>query len=194
MQPNSVIGAIVLTALGFSTSKLSATDPIPVGEAAPNFQVTSTEGKEWTLESFEEAKVIVVCFTSNSCPVARSYEERFNEFSLAYGEKGVEFVAINCDPNEIADGATKAAAERNLVYRYAVDAQGESAKEYGATVTPQIFVIDKERKVAYTGPFDDDLSAPKSHYVRDAVTSLLAGKRPTIKTRRPFGCRIKLKR
>ena len=175
-------------------ASLDAAEPVAVGEEAPDFKAVSVDGAELTLKSFRSADILVVCFTCNGCPVANAYEDRFAEFAAEYKIKGVEFVAINCDFNEIQKGAAKEAAAKELEYPYLVDESGKSARAYGATVTPQLFVLDKDRKVAFTGPFDDDMSSPKSHFVRDAVESLLSGQAPVITSKRPFGCRIKLKR
>ena len=74
-------------------------EEIAVGEKAPDFKVKATDGKEYTLESFKDAKAIIVTFTCNNCPVAVAYEDRFIAFAKKYKEKGVVFLAINCVSN-----------------------------------------------------------------------------------------------
>lgn len=182
--------ALSLTTL----APLSAAEPVSVGEAAPDFNVQTLEGKQISLDHFKGAKVVVVCFTCNGCPVAKSYEDRFGKFVADYKLQGVEFVAINCDFKEVTGGVSEQIANKKLGYTYTFDESGQSARDYGAQVTPQIFVLDQERKLAYMGPFDDDMNDPKVMFVRDAVDALLGGDAPKITTKRPFGCRIKLKR
>ncbi|HVW02916.1 MAG TPA: redoxin, partial [Planctomycetaceae bacterium] len=65
-------------------------------------------------------------------------------------------------------------------------------KAYGATVTPQVFLLDAQRKVVYMGAFDDHLEADKvtEHYLRDAVEALLAGKEIEVGETLPQGCPI----
>jgi hypothetical protein len=73
------------------------------------------------------------------------------------------------------------------------DKTGESATAYGARVTPHIFVLDKNRKVAYVGSFDDKQVSPTKNYVNDAVDALLAGKKVEFTNSKAFGCGIQNK-
>lgn len=173
---------------------LSAAEPVSVGDAAPDFKVLTLEGKQISLDHFSDAKVVVVCFTCNACPVAKSYETRLRKFAAEYKVKGVELVAINCDFKEVMGGVAKHIKGKNLGYTYALDESGKSARDYGAQVTPQLFVLDQNRKLAYMGPFDDDMSKPTITFVPDAVDAVLGGDQPSVTSKRPFGCRIKLKR
>ena len=65
-------------------------------------------------------------------------------------------------------------------------------KAYGATNTPQFFVLDKERKIRYTGAMDDNMKADKvtKHYLDDAVTSALKGEAPKVPETKPMGCGV----
>lgn len=171
-----------------------AADPVAVGDAAPDFNAIGPGDAKVNLATFAEAKVVVVVFTCNSCPVAQAYEPRFVQFVKDFEEKGVKFVAINCNSNENLQSIEQRIADSGLNYSYVSDATGQAARDFGASVTPQIFVLDGERKVAFTGPFDDDMAAPGTNYVRDAVSALLEGRQPEVTSARPFGCRIKLAR
>src|SRR6186713_1908909 len=68
------------------------------GEAGPDFKAKGVDGKEYKLS--KDAKVTVLCFTCNRCPVAIAYEDRFIELAKKYHGKGVEFVAINVNSGE----------------------------------------------------------------------------------------------
>ena len=72
------------------------------------------------------------------------------------------------------------AHQKGFDFPYLSDSTQEVGKAYGATVTPQLFVLDRERNIAYMGKFDDDIEPEKAQrsYVRDAVHALLDGKRP----------------
>jgi len=70
------------------------------------------------------------------------------------------------------------------------DKSGKLATEYGARVTPHIFVLDQSRNVAYVGAFDDDDKKPTQNYVKDAVDSLLSGKKVETTKTKAFGCGI----
>ena len=85
---------------------------LEIGAKAPTFAgLPGVDGKECSLDGMKDAKAIVVCFTCNKCPVAVAYEDRFVEFQKKYGEKGVKFVAINCNKNSESLEVMKTRAE-----------------------------------------------------------------------------------
>ena len=192
MTKSSVWGCVGLMVVLGGISTLRA-EELKVGDKAPNFKAESTEGKVLTLGDFKDAKVLIVCFTCNECPVAAAYEDRFIEFNKKYREKDVRFVGINVNVTEDLKAMKKRAEEKSLNYPYAYDGSGKSAEAYGAKVTPHLFVIDSAGVVAYIGSFDDDMAADKAkkHFVADAVDAVLAGKMPETTTNEAFGCTIK---
>ena len=169
--------------------KLSAGDAAPVWKDLPG-----VDGKIHSLADLKEAKAVVVIFTCNHCPVASGYKERFLQFVKDYQARDVTLIAISCSrlPADSLEKMKLRSKESNFNFAYLQDLSQQSAKEYGATVTPQAFVLDGERKVAYLGAFDDSMDSKKveTHYVRDAVDAVLAGRKVEIKESRPFGCGI----
>jgi peroxiredoxin len=165
---------------------------LEIGAKAPEFKaLPGVDGKEYSLGEMKDAKVVVVCFTCNNCPVAVAYEDRFVEFSKKYGNKGVKFVAINANRRTEDLAAMKTRAEeKGFNFPYTFDKSGKLATEYGARVTPHIFVLDQNRSVAYVGAFDDDQKNPSKQYVADAVDALLAGKKVETTKTKAVGCGI----
>jgi peroxiredoxin len=165
---------------------------LEIGAKAPEFKaLPGVDGKEYSLGEMKDAKVVVVCFTCNNCPVAVAYEDRFVEFSKKYGNKGVKFVAINANRRTEDLAAMKTRAEeKGFNFPYTFDKSGKLATEYGARVTPHIFVLDQNRNVAYVGAFDDDQKNPSKQYVADAVDALLAGKKVETTKTKALGCMI----
>jgi peroxiredoxin len=165
---------------------------LEIGAKAPEFKnLPGVDGKEYSLGEMKDAKVVVVCFTCNICPVAVAYEDRFVEFTKEYGNKGVKFVAINANKRTEDLPAMKTRAEeKGFNFPYVFDKSGKLATEYGARVTPHIFVLDQNRNVAYVGAFDDKQNGPTKHYVADAVDALLAGKKVQTTHSKAFGCGI----
>ncbi len=165
---------------------------LEIGAKAPTFKaLPGVDGKEYSLDAMKDAKAIVVCFTCNQCPVAVAYEDRFVEFQKKYAGKGVKFVAINANKasEDLAVMKTRA-EEKGFNFPYVFDQSGKLATEYGARVTPHIFVLDQNRHVAYVGAFDDDQNKPTKHYVADAVDALLAGKKVETTKTKAVGCGI----
>ena len=182
----SLLAAVALTV---AAAPAFAADP---GEKAPDFKgLKGVDGKELSLSDLKDAKAVVVCFTCNICPVSVAYEDRFVEFTKKYKDKGVAFVAINCNTKTEDLAAMKTRAEdKGFNFPYVFDESGKVATEYGARVTPHIFVLDQNRSVAYVGAFDDDQNKPTKAFVKDAVDALLAGKKVETTKSKAFGCGI----
>ncbi|MBI5757557.1 MAG: thioredoxin family protein [Planctomycetales bacterium] len=168
---------------------------VRIGKAAPSFEkLPGIDGRNHSLAEYREAKILVVVFTCNRCPVAKAYEPRFRDFHAKFKARGVECVAINVGEGvdeELGKMQTRA-REQNLGFPYLKDASQATARSYGATVTPHLFVLDAERRIAYMGAFDDNLSAAEveKHFATEAVESLLAGKQPTPRETLQRGCAI----
>lgn len=168
-------------------------DGVKIGDAAPDFQAQTVDGKTLTLADAKGSKVTVITFMSYTCPVAAAYEDRLVAFVKQYEHKGVAFFALNVNVTEDLQGMKAQAEKQRFNFPYAYDASGKSATAYGARVTPHVFIVDQDGKIAYVGAFDDNMSSDKvTHkYVADAVDALLAGQRPLVAETKAFGCSIK---
>jgi hypothetical protein len=111
----------------------------------------------------------------------------------------VAFIAINCDIVSVEDENLKTmkarAEEKKYNFPYVIDPTGKLADDYTAKATPHLFVFDAQRKLQYSGAFDDKQKLEKvtKHYVADAVDALLAGKTPSLAKTKAFGCGIRNK-
>lgn len=168
---------------------------VEIGQSAPKFiGLTGIDGKTHSLDDYKSAKLIVIAFTCNHCPVAQLYEDRFIRFARAQKKRGVVFIAISSSllPPDSLEKMRERATQKGFEFPYFSDPTQEIGKAYGATVTPQLFVLDRERNIAYMGKFDDDIEPEKAQrsYVREAVHALLDGKRPDPSETRATGCGI----
>ena len=192
--------AICVLSLGpGSTSAAKFNKKVDIGDQASAWKdLQGTDGKMHSLEDYKKADVLVIAFTCNHCPVANAYEARFNKLMEDFGDKKVQFIAISVSDNAVdsLDNMKQRAKEKGYKFDYLQDLSQESARAYGATVTPHLFVLDKDRKIAYMGAFDDSMNPAQveKNYVRDAVEALIAGKLPEIKESLQFGCGIQYKR
>jgi peroxiredoxin len=169
---------------------------ISVGEKAPDFSgLPGTDDKKHGLDQLKRAKAVVVVFTCNHCPVAQAYEDRLVALQKEFRKQGVRFVAICANPDE-ADQLEKMkerAESKKFNFPYVRDDDQKIGRAYGAAVTPHVFLLDKDRKIAYMGSVDDNQDAEKvsKHYLKDAIDAVLAGKSPETTETRQFGCGIK---
>ena len=208
MKSLRIVGFCV--SLGVLLTVVSSCMAAPdIGQKSPGFSgLVGVDGKEHGLDDYAEAKAVVVVFTCNHCPVAKAYEDRLIALQGDYEAKGVQVVAINPNsPKKVPQDSLEKMKERAageglgdwrktdepFNFPYLVDATQEVAKAYGATCTPHVFVLDKDRNVAYAGAVDDSMAPDKvkQHFLRDALDAILDGKQPEKAVTKQFGCGIK---
>jgi peroxiredoxin len=172
---------------------------LQLGQAAPDFNLPGVDGKNYSLASFRDAKLLVVVFSCNHCPYVIGSEDRMIAFANDYKPRGVAMVAINSNetqdhPTDSFEHMKQRAAEKRFPFAYVRDDSQEVALAYGALRTPHYYVFDAERKLRYTGRMDDNPRTPgkeTTRELRDAVDALLAGRKPPVEVTNPIGCNVK---
>ena len=182
---------------------------LAIGAPAPDFNLPATDGNNYSLQDFKDAKVLAVVFICNHCPTSQAYERRLINLTQEYAAKGVRFVAIS--PNapsalridelgysDVGDGfddMKKRARDAGYNFPYLYDGEKETAsKQYGPVSTPHIFIFDQQRRLRYNGRIDDQENPAKTPHnfdARNAIDALLAGKEPPVAVTKTFGCSIK---
>jgi peroxiredoxin len=170
---------------------------ITVGQKAPDFSgipaVANGEDASVSLSDLKE-EVVVVVFLANHCPVVTMYEDRLIDFTNDYKNKSVKVVglAVSSSPIDKLPAIKEYMKKNKGTYVYGYDETQDVGRAYGATNTPQFFVLDKERKIRYTGALDDNRREDKvtKTYVRDAVDALLKGESPKVEETRADGCGV----
>lgn len=186
-------------------------EPLAIGQTAPDFQLPGVDGKQYTLESFSDAKVLMVVFTANHCPTAQAYEEKLNRMSSSYSPDQMQLVAVSSnhpdavcleelgysDLGDTFEDMKVRAADRDFNFPYLYDGETqEMALAYGATATPHVFIFDDSRKLRYRGRIDDTedpYREPGAQDARNAIEALLGGGPVPVETTRAFGCSMKWK-
>ena len=133
---------------------------LEVGKKARDFSLPGTDGKTYTLASFADVPLRVVCFTCNHCPYVVGNESREKQFVETYRGKGVGYVAINSNETELHptddfEHMKVRAATLGFTWPYLCDATQAAAKAYGAIKTPHFYLFDKERVLRYVGRLDN---------------------------------------
>jgi len=193
-----------------SKSQIDHTEPITlkIDQDALPFNLKGTDGKFYTLNSFSQAKVLVIIFSANHCPTAQAYEDRIIAITRDYQSKGVEVVVISSNSNEALNlselGYTDLgdtyeemiirAKEKKYNFPYLYDSDDQkTALAYGPVATPHAFVFDSARKLKYEGRIDakEKPGSGKGEDLRNAIDAVLDGKNPNPSTTKVFGCSMK---
>ncbi|HYW80577.1 MAG TPA: redoxin domain-containing protein [Thermoguttaceae bacterium] len=199
--------AIFLSSVSTGLAAPKEVQFLPIGAAAPDFDLPGVDDKNHKLADFADAKVLVVVFTCNHCPTAQAYEDRLIKLHADYKDRGVALVAIS--PNDpkalrldelgytdvgdsLADMKIRA-KDRGFTFPYLYDGEKQDVSAaYGVQATPHVFIFDAERKLRYAGRIDDsDVGEVRSHDARNAIEAMLAGKPVPIERTRTFGCSTK---
>ena len=174
---------------------------IPLGSPAPHFELPDTvTGKPVALEDLAGKPALVVAFLCNHCPYVQHMLDGFIAFAREYGPRGVGIVAISSNdvsshPADSPAEMAKLAKAKGFPFPYLFDASQDVARAYEAACTPDLYLFDRERKLAYRGQFDG--SRPGSRQpvtgddLRAATDALLAGKTVPAKQIPSMGCSIK---
>jgi thiol-disulfide isomerase/thioredoxin len=175
---------------------------LELGTPAPAFALPDTEGRTWCLDDFGQAKALLVMFICNHCPFVKHVRPALAQLGRDYEAEELAVVAINANDAERYphDGPEAMKAERadaGYAFPYLYDASQSTAKAYRAACTPDFFLFDAGRRLAYRGQFD--ASRPGNAVpvtgadLRGAIDALLAG-RPVGEPQVPsIGCNIKWK-
>ncbi|MFM8179604.1 MAG: thioredoxin family protein [Candidatus Kapaibacterium sp.] len=173
-----------------------------VGDVAADFSLKNIDGTDLGMASRSDVKGYIVVFTCNHCPYSVAYEDRIIGLHNTFAPKGYPVIAINPNDTNIVPDDSYAnmitrAAEKKFPFPYLIDPTQQTAKAFGATRTPHVFVVEKQSKghvVRYIGAIDDNAESAeqaKKHYVADAVHALLSGAAPSPETVKAVGCGIK---
>lgn len=190
---------ILTIALILTTSVLSA--QYKIGDKVTDFSLKGTDGKMHSIATDKGEKGTVIVFTCNHCPFAVLYQDRIIALQKKYKKKGVNLIAINPNDPEVvpADSYEKMivrAKEKGFNFPYLFDKGQKIYPTYGASRTPEVYLLDSKNILQYMGAIDDnsrDADNVDEHYLANAIDNLLAGKKITTTQTKAIGCSIKTK-
>jgi peroxiredoxin len=177
---------------------------VRVGDAAPDFTVTDSNGKMHKLSEYR-GKYVVLEWTNNGCPYTQKHYESGNMQTLQkdWTAKGVVWLTV-LSSAQGEQGYMTAAQENAYMGKEKaaptaalLDPTGMIGHEYSARTTPHMFVIDPSGKLIYAGAIDDhpttdvaDVKVSKN-YVSAALTEAMSGQQVATSSTRPYGCSVK---
>jgi len=199
--------ALIIAARSPSSLLAADTVAMPLGPKSLqfDFSLPSASGETVDLKAPSESRLRVVCFVGCDCPVAKLYAPRLKSLAQQFAGQGVEFVAINSNPQDSIAKLAQYAKDHGLddssiSFPMLKDHDGQVALRFGATRTPEVFVIDSLGQVMYQGRIDDQYrpgvvtDQPTRDDLRIAIEEFLAGKMVSVATTAAAGCRIAKRR
>ncbi len=174
---------------------------VALGTPCPDFRLRSVEGATVSRDDFRDKPALVVMFICNHCPYVQAVEDRLITLARDYASKGVQVVGVcSNDPTHYPDDAPPKLLARwrakGYGFPYLVDEAQDVARAFDAVCTPDIYVYDRARRLAYHGRIDDswkDAAAVTRHELRAALDAVLAGQAPSREQLPSLGCSIKWK-
>ncbi len=196
MKLFALTAALILSSTAWSAAK--------VGEKAPDFTLTASDGSKVTLSQLA-GKTVVLEWLNHECPfVVKHYGTgNMQKLQKTYTDKGVVWLSVNSSA-EGKEGYSDAKHTQELSKEHKskathvlIDSAGTVGKLYGSKTTPHMYVIDAKGTLVYNGAIDDKAStkdadvATAKNYVSAALDETLAGKPITVSTSKPYGCGVK---
>lgn len=176
--------------------------PYDLGDAVLDFELVGVSEEMVKLSEVAGDKGVILIFSCNECPYVHKYEQRMIDLHKSYAPKGWPVVAISSNDAARMKGNSyknmkRRAKEMDFPFEYVYDKNQEQLRRFGATKTPEVFLLQKkgdQLMLAYTGAIDDN---PKSaegveaKYVEDAIAALEAGQEVSVKKTKAIGCGVR---
>lgn len=172
---------------------------LPLGTPLPRFRLSDPSGRVVSSEDFADSPLLVMILC-NHCPYVKHVADGVARFARDYSAKGLAMVAINANdaeayPDDAPPRMAEEAKRRGYVFPYLYDESQAVAKALGAACTPEFYLFDRTRRLAYRGRFDG--STPGNDVpvtgdeLRAAADAVLAGRSAPAEQRPSVGCSIK---
>ena len=178
------------------------------GDKAPlsDMKMTNIDGQQWSLVDIAGENGTLVIFGCNTCPFVvgregrtEGWEGRYNEVAGFARENGIGSVLVNSNEakrkgDDSLEEMKMHAREAGYILPYVVDEGHKLADAFGARTTPHVYLFDSEFRLVYRGAIDDNVdsaSEVKDTYLKDAIESMMIGKRVKPAVTKAIGCSIK---
>lgn len=174
---------------------------LPLGTPAPDFSLPDTvSGRSLGLHQLASDRATLVMFVCNHCPYVKHVNPELVRLARDYQPRGVAFIAISSNdvetyPEDAPERMAVVAAEEGYSFPYLYDRDQSVARAYDAACTPDFYLFDGQRRLAYRGRLDG--STPRNGQpltgaeLRAALEAVLGG-RPVATEQQPsLGCGIK---
>ncbi len=171
-----------------------------IGDKVEDFTLRNVDGRWLSLSEYAaQQQGVVIVFTCLHCPYAELYEDRIIHLHRKYAPQGYPVLAINPTsprlfPEDTFENMRKRAKEKRYPFPYLQDSAQVVLANFGASRTPQVYLMDKNWVVRYIGTVDDNAENPRAvrnHHLENAIQALMRGERPSPEITQSIGCPIR---
>jgi len=173
------------------------------GDKAPSFTLPTTGGNV-SLSDYTGKWVVLEWFNPN-CPFVRKFygPGYLQKWQKEWAEKGVNWILVSSShaghPDHVAVADIPAVLTKLKIdsAKLLIDETGAVGKAYGATNTPQVFLISPEGVIVYQGAIDDRRTSDPSdvplakNFLLQALKEATSGEKVEVTATRPYGCSVK---
>jgi peroxiredoxin len=171
-----------------------------IGNQIEPFSLPDIHGRERSLAEFADMQIVVVAFLGCECPLARLYAPRLQELADEYAARKVAILGVDANQQDSLSDMTTFGRQYGVRFTLLKDREGSVADRFGVVRNPEVFVLDRDRKIRYRGRIDDQYgqgsssgyakTKVKSRDLANALDELLAGKRVSQTSTPVMGCLI----
>lgn len=164
-----------------SKTTAAASEKVPIGTKVEAFELMDFRGRSYSSQEFAKAPAMALVFLGTECPLAKLYALRVNQLEAEYRDSGVIFLAVDSNVQDSLEMMSSFARRHNLEIPFLKDPSQELATAVGATRTPEVCLLDGERKLVYRGRIDDQWGIgytrdePQSTELKAALDAVLEG-------------------
>ncbi|MGL5794408.1 MAG: thioredoxin family protein [Waterburya sp.] len=181
----------------------TASTMLPLGTAAPEFQLPDVVSNQTiSLATFADRQALLLIFLCQHCPFVKHVQQELARIGQDYSQQSLGIVAISANdianyPDDAPEKLKQMAEDLNFNFPVCYDESQEVSKAYTAACTPDFFLFNAERKLAYRGQLDD--SRPSNDIpvtgkdLRRAIDTVLQAKTVNFEQKPSIGCNIKWK-
>jgi peroxiredoxin len=187
---------LVIVGVGVHATADQAPRAKPVSSRDISFSLKDVRGHEVALADFKDRKAVAVIFTGTECPVSNSYMLKLKDLHDKYAAKGVQFLAVNSNPQDSAEEIARHAKQYGVPFPVLKDGEQKVAELLQAERTPEVVLLDANRTVCYRGRIDDQYGVgyrrakPNRQDLTEALDEVLTGKPVSVAQTPVSGCLI----
>lgn len=186
----------LLAMLAATDRAVAAGLPNNLGQSINDFTLRDHWGKRHALAEYADRTVVVIAFLGTECPLAKLYGPRLANLAGEYDEQNVVFLGVMSNQHDSLAEISAYAKRHGLHFPLLKDPGNRVADLFRAERTPEVFVLDADRRVRYRGRVDDQYGVgysrdqPQRHFLKDAIDQVFNGEEVALAITETVGCHI----